>query len=88
MPIFDETHEHAPAPHVPEGVWANGVGGFSPGSRHTSVFRPDISDLVQHIVDRDDWQSGSAIGFLGQLRRQHARGRRRAQGDLPGAVNL
>lgn len=64
MPPFDDTHEHPPGEHVEGGVWEMSVGDFSPGTTNSYVVSPDVSVLVQHVVDRDDWQSGGAIGFL------------------------
>ncbi len=66
MGPFDHAHVHQdPAEHVSAGVWAGGsVGGFHVGLSDASTQSPDVSSLVQHVVDRPDWRKGGYIGFL------------------------
>ena len=37
--------------------------GIPGGNRNTKFTSPNISSVVQEIVDRSDWQSGNAMGF-------------------------
>jgi hypothetical protein len=63
-PPFDGAHTHAPADHAPGGLWKTAVTGFLAGANKSKLESPDLKGLVQHVVDRTDWQAGGAIGLV------------------------
>lgn len=66
MPPLDPSHQHnALAEHVPDGVWlVQSVAGFGIGQVGSTTSSPDLSTLVQHVLDRGDWRANGYIGFL------------------------
>jgi hypothetical protein len=44
-------------------LWSVTVRGFLAGENGALLESPDVSGLVQHVIDRPDWQEGGAIGF-------------------------
>ena len=64
VPPFDATHKHEPAGHVAGGLWAIKAGGMPVGKASQFTQSPDLSPLVQHVLDRPDWVAGAAIGFV------------------------
>jgi hypothetical protein len=60
---FDETHSHLPREHAPGGLWAVVVRGLLAGADGALLESPNLAELVQHVIDRSDWQEGGAIGF-------------------------
>ena len=63
MEPFNAAHVHTPAQHIPEGIWSTVVPGFALGTAGSDITSPDLSVLVQHIVDKPDWTSGGTVGF-------------------------
>ncbi len=63
LPPFDEAHTHLPREHAPGGLWPVTVSGFLAGTNGSTLESPDLSELVQHVVNRTDWREGNAIGF-------------------------
>jgi hypothetical protein len=62
---FNNTHQHAaPADHAAEGLWAQSVGGFLLGSSGGRTTSPDLSALVQHVIDRPGWTPNAYVGFV------------------------
>jgi hypothetical protein len=64
VPPFDATHRHEPAGHVAGGLWAIKASGMLVGRANQFTQSPDLSPLVQHVLDRPDWVPGAAIGFV------------------------
>ena len=64
MEPFNAAHVHTPAQHVPEGIWSTVVPGFALGTAGSDITSPDLSVLVQHIVDKTDWTSGGTVGIF------------------------
>jgi hypothetical protein len=62
MPPFDATHRHTAEQHAP--VWSQAVGGYKVGAFGALVVSPELRELVQHVIDRPDYERGGAIGFL------------------------
>jgi hypothetical protein len=60
---FDAEHTHLPRDHAPGGLWPVTVSGFQAGTNGSMLETPDLSELVQHVIDRSDWSEGNAIGF-------------------------
>jgi hypothetical protein len=65
-PVFDPSHAHqGPQDHVPEGLWAGqAIGGFDVGLSQGLTTSPDLSVLVQHVLDRPGFGANAYIGFL------------------------
>jgi hypothetical protein len=61
---FDPSHMHAPAAHAGGGLWGTSVGGIPVGKAKQFTQTPDLSALVQHVLDKPDWSHGNAIGFV------------------------
>jgi hypothetical protein len=61
---FDDTHAHAPAEHTLSGLWPPVIAGFAIGAPDEIVESPDLAELVQHVVNRDDWTANSTVGFV------------------------
>ena len=64
VPPFDDTHVHAPAEHVAEGLWPTAVTGFAVGTNNTDILSPELAPLTQHVVDKPDWATGATVGFF------------------------
>lgn len=64
VPPFDGDHVHTPALHAPEGLWPVLVSGFAVGLGGTEIRSPDLSVLVQHVIDKNEWISGGSIAFV------------------------
>ncbi|HMJ12628.1 MAG TPA: hypothetical protein VK524_14495 [Polyangiaceae bacterium] len=60
---FSEDHAHLPRDHAPAGLWPSLVNGFLAGTNGSILESPDLTTLVQHLVDRPDWEMDGAIGF-------------------------
>jgi hypothetical protein len=63
---FDHAHMHQdPAEHASGGLWLGAsVGAFHVGSSGDFTQSEDLSELVQHVVDRPDWIEDGYIGFV------------------------
>jgi hypothetical protein len=61
---FDDGHEHAPQDHDPRHLWGNTVTGLMTAADGDSLTSPDISKLVQRIVDKGEWTGKGFIGFV------------------------
>jgi len=63
---FDYAHVHQdPAEHASEGLWAGAsVGAFHVGESDAFTESEDLSELVQHVVDRPDWMKDGYVGFV------------------------
>lgn len=63
---FDHAHVHQdPAQHASGGLWLGAsVGGFAVGQSNAVTQSADLSELVQHVIDRPDWIKGGYIGFV------------------------
>lgn len=64
VPPFDATHKHDAAGHVAGGLWSIKAGGMPVGKASQFTQSPDLTPLVQHVLDRPDWVPGAAIGFV------------------------
>jgi hypothetical protein len=64
VPPFDGDHVHAPSDHTPGGLWPVVVSGFAVGLGGSEIRSPDLTVLVQHVIDRSDWISGGSIAFV------------------------
>ncbi len=60
---YDAAHTHALSAHhaLTESSVSWSFGLFSPASEYDS---PDLSPLVQEVIDRGDWSEGNYIGFV------------------------
>jgi hypothetical protein len=61
---FDDLHTHSAAMHAPEGVWPVTVGGFAVGAAGSTVESPDLSMLLQHVIELPEWSPESSIGLV------------------------
>jgi hypothetical protein len=61
---FNGTHMHTAQQHNDGGVLASFIGMWSCGTVGMTTTSPDLSALVQAIVNRADWASGDYIGFV------------------------
>jgi hypothetical protein len=61
---FDASHRHAAADHASGGLWSIKAGGMLVGKNSQFTQSPDLSPLVQHVLDKPDWMPGGAIGFV------------------------
>jgi hypothetical protein len=61
---FDPTHVHPPQAHNDGGVLGSFVGGWLCGAAGMPTTSPELSTLVQPIVNRADWASGDYLGFV------------------------
>jgi hypothetical protein len=62
---FSDAHRHkSPSEHAPEGLWPQAIGGFAVGVSGSRTTSPDLSVLVQHVIDRPGWTRGAYIGFV------------------------
>ncbi len=64
VPPFDDTHVHAPAEHVAEGLWPTAVTGFAVGTDNTDILSPELAPLTQHVVDKPEWATGATVGYF------------------------
>ena len=65
VPRFNEFHSESPPEHDPAGLWGLSVGDWALNATEgMSLSSPNLAELVQHLVDRDDWQPGATIGFF------------------------
>jgi hypothetical protein len=64
VPPFDDAHTHGPEGHGAGGLWPTVVGPIWVGENGKAVQTSELKTLVQHVVDRPDWASGAAIGFV------------------------
>lgn len=62
-PVFDATHTHPLSSHAT--VWSTTLNwtGFNLATT-TSQTTPDLSALIQHVIDRPGWQPGNYIGVV------------------------
>jgi hypothetical protein len=63
VPPFDPTHTEAALLHDPAGVLDTAVVDWAPGVVDTPVVTPDLSALVQEVVDRPDWGVNKTLGL-------------------------
>lgn len=62
---FDATHMHDAAGHAAGGLWSSiKAGGMPVGKASQFTQSPDLTPLVQHVLDKPDWAPGNAIGFV------------------------
>lgn len=64
VPPFDDAHVHEPSGHAPGGLWSLVVTGYRLGQNGTTTTSPELSGLVQHVVDRPDYSPQAFIGFV------------------------
>jgi hypothetical protein len=65
VPAFAGTHYHVrPDDHAASGLWGVSVGNFAVGKAGDTITSPDLSILVQHVVDRPGWRGGAYLGFV------------------------
>lgn len=67
VPPFDDSHTEIAASHDPAGLRTDSVGGWKPGTVDGPVSTPDLSALLQAIVDRADWASDDQHRYIGLL---------------------
>jgi hypothetical protein len=62
---FDDAHQHdTPGQHGGSQLWSTSVGGWMVGPTGASTESPELSALVQHVVDAATWHAGDAVTFL------------------------
>lgn len=62
---FDGAHVHSdPKEHVAGGLWSKSVGGFHVGRSYTATESGDLSELLQHVIDRPGWTRNAYLGFV------------------------
>ncbi|HET9957299.1 MAG TPA: hypothetical protein VFQ61_22530 [Polyangiaceae bacterium] len=64
VPEFADAHVHGPEGHVDAGLYAQPVRGMPAGLANGFTESPDLSPLIQHVVDRPDWEGEGHIGFV------------------------
>jgi len=45
-------------------IWPTAVNGFQVGATGQNTTSPNLSALVQHVIDRAEWSSGASVVFL------------------------
>jgi hypothetical protein len=61
---FDATHMHGAAEHATGGLWAIKASGMPAGKANQFTQSPDLTPLIQHVLDKPDWMPGGGIGFV------------------------
>lgn len=61
---FDATHLHGAAEHATGGLWAIKASGMPVGKANQFTQSPDLTPLIQHVLDKPDWMPGGGIGFV------------------------
>lgn len=61
---FDATHTHGAAEHATGGLWAIKATGMPVGKANQFTQSPDLTPLIQHVLDKPDWMPGGGIGFV------------------------
>lgn len=61
VPPFDPGHTHPPEFHAAGGLSAS-IGGWQ--ARWDPTTSPDLSSLIQPLVDRPDWRRDATVGFV------------------------
>lgn len=64
VPAFSDQHQHRPQAHVVGGVMPGAVGGFSVGEDTERIVSPNLTELLEQVLQRPDYRAGSAIGFV------------------------
>jgi hypothetical protein len=64
VPPFDPAHTETAAQHDPAGVLDTAILDWEPGAVDGTVVTPDLTVLVQAVVDRPDWELNKTIGLM------------------------